>query len=528
MDLLESHLREPLTRSPVAGDGIAHGPGDDRAAAQGLGVFLVVVTALRLAYLATGIVDLSPDEAHYWEWSRRLDLSYYSKGPLVAYLIRLLTAILGTSAFTIRVGAVLLGVVGAWVTYRLGREAFRSSRPGALAVLGLQMTPLFWAGSLLMTIDPPFLVLWVVALLLLHRCAVGGSGAAWILAGAAVGLGLLAKYSMLFVVPGLALYLWRAPEARRWLRHPSLYVGAVVALVVFTPVIVWNTRHAWVSAQHVLSQGRGGGLTWRYLVEFVASQFGVLTPVVAGILSWGAWFGLREGLGRGREPYRFLMAFAMPIVVFYVLLALQGKVQANWAAAAYPPLALVAAGALLERRNRLGAVRRRAQRILLITAGSLALAGSVLGHATDFLGLPSTLDPTTRLKGWRELGAAVSTVREGMPAPDRTFLISDRYQITSELAFYVSGGPPAYNLNLGRRLNQYDFWEGPNSRIGWDGIYVQEGLEELDARVAGAFERTDGPFVVEVRRRGRVVRTFGLYRGYGFRGVTDPIPAAKY
>jgi len=528
VDFLESHLRAPLTDARVAEDLSGRRGDDDRAAARGLALFLVAVTALRLAYLASGVLDLSPDEAHYWEWSRRLDLSYYSKGPLVAYLIYALTASLGTSAFAIRVGAVLLSLLGAWVTYRLGREAFGNPRPGVLAVLGLQLTPIFWAGSVLMTIDPPFLVSWVVALLLFYRGAVGGSRGAWLLGGVAVGLGLLAKFSMLFVVPGLALYLWCAPAARRWLRHPALYVSTSLALAVFAPVVVWNARQGWVSAQHVASQGRGDGLTWRYLVEFVASQIGVLTPLVAGILVWGAWYGLREGFGRQREPYRFLMAFATPILLFHVLVASQGKVQANWAAAAYPPLALVTAGALLERRERLRSAGRRAQTGLLVAAAVLAFAVSAAGHATDHLGVPTWIDPTTRLKGWGELGSVVSTVRQGMPVPDQTFLLSDRYQITSELAFYVAGRPPAYNLNLGRRLNQYDLWEGPNSRMGWDAIYVREGVGELDSRVARAFERTDGPLVVEIRRGGRVVRTFGVYRGYGFRGVPGPSAPLKY
>lgn len=511
-------------------DGAGTGPGGaaDRGVPWIVAGFLVAVSALRLLYLASGALDLSPDEAHYWEWSRRLDLSYYSKGPLVAYLIAALTSALGTSAFAIRTGAVALSALGACAMYRLARTAFGDARPGMLAVLGLQVTPLFWAGSLLMTIDPPFLVLWVLALLLLQRAMVGGSVRAWLWAGVAVGLGLLAKYTMLFVLPGVILYLWRAPEARRWLRRPAPYLAAAVALLALTPVIVWNVRRGWVSAQHVASQGRGSGVTWIHLAEFLGSQIGVLTPIVAGLLAWGAWHGLREGLWRRREPYRFLMAFATPILAFYLALAVQGKVQANWAAAAYPPLALVTAGVLLEGSTRGARGRRAPRRVLLATAWSLALAVSLLGHATDLLGLPPGLDPTTRLKGWRELGEAVAGVRAGMPAPDRTFLVSDRYQITSELAFYVPGHPTAYNLNLGRRLNQYDFWEGPGSRIGWDAVYVREGRGPLDERVADAFERTDDPVVVEVRRADRVVRTFTLYRGYGFRGLPQSVDPPKY
>ncbi len=489
---------------------------------------LAGLTAARVAYLAAGVLDLSGDEAHYWEWSRRLDLAYYSKGPLVAYLIRGLTGMLGDSAFAIRLGAVLASLAGAFALYRLGRDAFRDPRAGLLATVGLQLTPLFWAGSLLMTIDPPFLLLWVLTLLLLYRGAVEGSAAAWVLAGVAVGLGLLAKYTTLFVLPGLLLYLWRAPEARPWLRHPAPYVAAALALALVAPVIAWNAGHGWVSARHVASQGRGAGLSWVEPLEFLGAQVGILTPLVAGLLAWAAWYGFREGFVRGREPYRFLMAFATPILLFYLLLSFQGKVQANWPAAAYPPLAVVAAGGLLERRQRLGAAGRRAQRRLLLAAAVVALAVSLAGHATDLLGVPPELDPTTRLKGWRDLAATVSRLHREMPAPQRTFLAADSYQVTSELAFYVPGGAPAYNVNLGRRLNQYDLWEGPHTRVGWDAIYVREGVGEVDERVSRAFERIEGPFVVEVRRGGRTVRAFAIYRGYGFRGLPSPTRPPSY
>jgi undecaprenyl-diphosphatase len=115
-----------------------------------------------------------------------------------------------------------------------------------------------------------------------------------------------------------------------------------------------------------------------------------------------------------------------------------------------------------------------------------------------------------------------------MPEPARTFLVSDRYQIASELAFYVEGRPAAYNVNLGRRLNQYDFWDGPEAHLGWDAIYVREGAGPLDSRVGAAFDRVEGPSVVEVRRGGRPIRRFSVYRGFGFRGWAPPAGSISY
>jgi hypothetical protein len=492
-------------------------------------IVLGVLTALRIAYLLWGGLDLSPDEAHYWEWSRRLDLSYYSKGPLVAYLIAGLTAVLGTSAFAIRLGAVVLSVVGAWALYRLARDLFGRPEPGALAVIGLQLTPLVWAGSLLTTIDSPFIVAWSLGLWAFHRALTRGGSGAWILAGLAVGTGTLAKYAMLFAVPGLVLYLWVAPERRRTIRAGQVLLGAAAALLSVAPILVWNARVGWVSARHVASQGRGGGgVTLLYLGEFLGSQILVLTPVVAGLLAWGLWVGAREGFVRRREPYRFLLAFAAPVVAIYAVVGLQSKLQANWAAAAYPPLALATAGLLVERLARLEPRSRRALMRLLAAAAVLALCCSAIGHVIDRIELPSRLDPTRRLRGWLELGRAVGMTVDAMPDPARTFLVSSRYQITSELAFYVPGDRPAYNFNLGRRLNQYDFWEGPESRVGWDAVYVEEGAGPLDRRVRAAFTRVDPPIVLEVTRRDRVIRVFSLFRAYGFRAAPVPAGRTKY
>ena len=520
MDLLEPRVHSRVSEPPRVASG--------RPVGLLVAAVLVVVTLLRLAFLAWGGLDLSPDEAHYWEWSRRLDLSYYSKGPLVAYLIAGLTAVFGASAFGIRLGAVGLSALGAWALYRLGRDLFGRPEPGALAVVGLQLTPLVWAGSLLMTIDAPFIVAWILALWAAHRALTGGGAVAWLVLGLAVGVGSLAKYTMLFILPGFLLYLWLAPEHRPSRRSPGPVMAGVTALVALTPVLVWNARTGWVSARHVASQGRGGGLTLEYLIEFLGSQLLVLTPLVAALLGWGLWIGVREGFVRRREPYRFLLAFAAPVAGAYLVVALQGKVQANWPAAAYPSLALATAGLLLERRAGLATTPRRTQTRLLVAAAAMALGVSALAHVIDRLDLRRQLDPTTRLRGWAELGRTVGATIEQMPAPRQTFLVSGRYQVVSELAFYTPGRPPAYNFNLGRRLNQYDFWEGPDSRLGWDAVYVEEGTYPLDTRVQAAFARVDPPIVLEIRRGERVIRVFSLHRAYGFRGAPPPPGRIRY
>jgi undecaprenyl-diphosphatase len=158
----------------------------------------------------------------------------------------------------------------------------------------------------------------------------------------------------------------------------------------------------------------------------------------------------------------------------------------------------------------------------------VALGASAVGHVIDRLDLPRRLDPTVRLRGWAELGRAAGAAIERMPDPRRTFLVSSRYQVASELAFYTPGRPAAYNFNLGRRLNQYDFWEGPDSHLGWDAVYVEEGVYPLDRRVQAAFARVDPPIVLEITRGERVIRVFSLHRAYGFNGAPLPSGRTRY
>ncbi|MEK7683439.1 MAG: glycosyltransferase family 39 protein, partial [Nitrospirota bacterium] len=131
-------------------------------------ISLLGLSLFRIYYITHGVIDLSPDEAHYWEWSRRLDLSYYSKGPMIAYLIALGTAIFGDNVFGIRVMAVVSSALSSIFLYLLGRKLF-DERTGVAAAVLMQVIPLYSAYGVLFTIDSPFIFFWVLSLYLFWR-----------------------------------------------------------------------------------------------------------------------------------------------------------------------------------------------------------------------------------------------------------------------------------------------------------------------------------------------------------------------
>jgi len=491
-------------------------------------VWLFALAAFHLWFIASGRWPLAPDEAQYWEWSRRLDWSYYSKGPMVAYLIGLSTRVGGHTEFWVRLPAVILGVALAAIAYVLTRGIFQSGRAGFLAVMLLTLMPLYAAGSLLMTIDSPFVFCWGVAGVLLSRAVRRRGEAAWYGAGVAFGSGLLSKYTMLMLVPCVFFWLRSSPKLRPWLRRREPYEAALLGLLMFSPVIVWNIRHGWVSARHVVVQAGGGsdwsiGASLRSGLEFFASQLGVVSPPLFLLLVLAVAWAWGEGIRRGHDDLVLLACLSAPVFFFFQVWSFGTKVQANWAAHAYLTATVAAAG-WSERRARQGAKRQSGRRLNgLVLAAIIVLA---LLHPVVFfpdllapLGarIPAKVDLISkRLRGWPELGRAVSQLTRG--APDAPFLVSDRYQIASELAFYADGHPRVYNANLGRRMNQYDLWGGWEALRGRDGLFVTYGAGEPPAELRTAFRQVDRVEVLPISHRGQQLREFSIYWGRDFQG----------
>ena len=383
--------------------------------AAGLVVGLLVLRLVYLRFLCP--YDLVEDEAQYWLWSRFVDWSYYSKGPGVAWAIRLSTGVLGDAEWAVRVPAALLWAVGALSVAGLTRDVAahawerldplrRASRAtprmaAVYAVIALSLAPALHMAGVLMTIDGPYVACWALAAWAAWRAIMLGQARLWVLAGAAVGAGFLFKYTMLLLVPGLiaaALAARGAERARaggRW----WLGVGVLLAALGLAPVLIWNAEQGWPTFAHLLGHlglrggdmpvAGGAGSRWSpwWLPEFVGQQLGMIGPVLV-LAIVAAIKGVRsrraaKGLGEPADPrwigQRYLLWCAGPIVVFYALVSLLAEPEGNWPMAAHATLvplgAWWAADAL--------AARREARR-----AGRAHVRGARgLWHATIVYGL---------------------------------------------------------------------------------------------------------------------------------------------
>ncbi len=484
-----------------------------------LGVVLVVVSLFRIYYILTGPLDLSPDEAQYWDWSRRLDLSYYSKGPAIAYIIAMGRTLLGNTEIGVRLPAVLFSLLSSLVLYRTAREMAEDQTGGAaglVSALMVQIVPLFSTYGVVMTIDSPLVFFWSISLYLFYRAqrdepSGWTSGlAAWVLLGLTVGIGLLVKYTMSFFYLSALLYLVTERTRRRLLVHPGPWLSFLISILCFTPVLLWNARHGWVTFLHTAGQAHisdGFKITIGRFFEFIGSQLGVVSPVIL-VFMIASLFALRKRSAEGR----LLFWFSIPVLLFFVLKSLQGKVQANWALPAY--IAGFVSLGIYAAENWQGF--SRTTRGVLAAGVLLSVFITSAAHYPSILDLPPKMDPTSRLRGWRALGSEVS--RTASETEEPYFIFSDKYQVTSELAFYVEGNPTTYNVNLGRRMNQYDIWPGFHDLRGYNAIFVMVGDRPLPQRIGRAFEGCKKR-LFSVREGGRLLRDYSIFTCSGFRGM---------
>lgn len=499
---------------------------------------LIALTLFRYYYILTGPLDLSPDEAQYWTWSKRLDLSYYSKGPFIAYLIAASTWIMDDSVFAVRFLAPVFLALISLIFYKFSLELFdkddNAEKKALLAALMPQAAPLFASSGVIMTIDLPFIVFWTLSIYLFYKAVRKREGTkaqrhkgteegfeedrvwVWILLGVSIGLGLLTKYTMAFFYLCGSLFFIFHKEERRWFGKKGPYIAILLSLAIFSPVIIWNMDHGWVTLKHegghaMLSEGFR--ISAKEFFNFLGSQFGVITPILFFLVIDS---GTRNYFtGRLPQVRRLLFWFWAPILGLFLLKSLQGKVQANWAMCAYITAFIASSDHMLGK----GYIKRLS-RPVLIAAFSLAIMVTVVAHYPSVINLPFKMDPSSRLRGWEELGIKMDKVYSDMTASGRkdVFIFSDKYQVSSELAFYMSTKPVTYCVNLGRRMNQYDIWGGMNDLIGQDALFVSMDDIYFPEKLKSAFDKYERERFA-VYENGKLLRTYTIFRCYGFKGV---------
>jgi undecaprenyl-diphosphatase len=310
------------------------------------------------------------------------------------------------------------------------------------------------------------------------------------------------------------LFLLLVKEYRKLLLTKGPYIAFIISLLVFSPVIVWNVSHDWVTFKHTAGQAHledGIQISLKSFLEFFGSQLGVITPFLLILMAVSVW-----RLRKKREG-AFLFWFSIPVIAFFLLKGVQAKVEANWALPGY--LSGIIAFSAYYMRGFYS--QGKGTKIVIATAILLSVLVTAVAHYPSILNLPVKLDITSRIRGWKELGAEVTQIYKQMSVNRPVFIFSDRYQVSSELAFYVKGHPVTYCINLDRRMNQYDLWPGFNNLLKYDAIFVQIGDNTLPEKVAAAFKKVEKRVFKAYTNKQIEIRDYSIFLCYDFKGLKE-------
>ena len=424
-------------------------PADYRRPLRFAATLVLVLTVLRLAAIFASPLELNPEEAQYWLWSRTLDFGYFSKPPMIAWAIWATTTIGGNAEAWVRFSAPLFHAVAGLSLFAVGRRLY-GDWSGVAAATVYMLMPGVALSSFILATDAPLLCFLALALLAYVETQQGGrrlAPAAGL--GAALGLAMLSKYAALYAVIAIGLHLALSKEARRaWdLKTATLAVATFVA--VLAPNLVWNANHHFATVGHTAANANLGGKLFNpgEMFGFLGGQFGVFGPVPFGVLIGG---GAVLAWRRRLQPQDLmLLCFALPPLVVVTIGALLSRANDNWAASAYVAGAVLTGALLVRWRARwwlgVGLGLQTALALFVLVAVSNPAIVDDLGRSNDI----------KRVRGWRQMAeqvvqrAQVESLNGGLTS----ITVDDRF-LFKAIAYYgrdYLGEPGAPALTIWTR-----------------------------------------------------------------------------
>ncbi len=422
----------------------------DNSSARHFFIFAAVVTTVRVFALFYSDINLGPDETQYWFWSQAPAFGYFSKPPMIAWVIAATTSIFGDSEWAVRLSAPIFHFATSVLLFLTARRIYDEKSAFWAGVVWLSL-PAATLSSMIISTDALLLCFWSAALYLFFRLASPQSNGeksvlTAVFLGATIGLGFLSKYAMIYILIGAAAAVAVTNMRLAW-RHMA--IATVTALVILAPNLLWNADNGFQTVTHTAANAdwRGDLFHPAAFAEFLVAQFGVFGPITLGLFIVGLITLNRRlaEISERRWADLALIGFALPPLIIVTVQAFISRAHANWAAAAYPAIAiLIAAWAIRAGRTRVlkagVGLNFAASIIFLIAATNFSLA--------DRLGLSEVVK---RVRGWEEQGADIARLSSDYDA----IMIDDREVMGGILYYGRASKTPVVAWNSNSRIDHH-------------------------------------------------------------------------
>jgi 4-amino-4-deoxy-L-arabinose transferase-like glycosyltransferase len=484
---------------------------------------IAVLTALRLVYAS--MIDLRTDEAYYWTWSKESVLSFLDHPPMIAWFIRCGTAIFGDTNLGVRFAGIVAMLVTQLLLADIVRRVTHDFRSVVIAVL-MPEAALYY-GLLMAKVSPdvaliPFAVAMVWALIRLHE---SGDGRWWLAAGVFAGLALLSKFTAVMLLPAVAAFMLVPGWRRRWLSSPYPWAAVVIAVVLFLPVLIWNSQHDWASFKFQFVRATAAHeISLRTVGEFIGLQFGlvgfILLPVVLSGLALTAWRGYRRG-----DAVAILLSTSVIVpfgYFFYKSLTL--RVGDTWPMFMWP-VGFAAAAiniAMLPREGFPGWMIRSTIRCAhaAIASGIVMVVLIFLYYTVAPWNLIGRTDPIGGEAGYEEV---VERAQAQLQKTGANWIATTDYRTYAMLRWFFNGRVPVIQINERER---YLGFRDPGMALikGHTGLYVGREPDNLSPLWAATSAVREPLERVDRSWRGIVMDTYALEKLTGWTPELAPPP----
>jgi len=466
------------------------------------------LTVVRLILAAN--TPLAADELLYLRYSKHLAVAYLDHPMANPLFIRIGTTVFGDTPLGARVCAILAALPATWAVWRAGALLGRDEAVGRTAALFFNLTLAAMFGSIFATSDSVILmtsagVLWAAA-----RAVDAQRGTWWLAVGVAVAVGMYAKYTTVFLGAGIVMWLALSPTHRRWLLNPWPYLGGVLSIALFVPVLAWNAEREWASFAYQASRVVVHDIQLKFTLEFLASQIGLMTPPLFLL----AVFGLARAPETPTAPSaRTLLAcLTLPLLIYFLWHSVHERVQGNWPFAVYPAAACAAALGWRFGRGNAGAVAGWARAATRAAAPfTLAVTALVCAQGLFYVMPLGRGDPFLRelSTGMTPVAARIDALRVQVGA--KTVLAPD-YSTTVLMWHYLPAGVGVHQITERVRWTN----EPPVPADAFDGPMIlvarTPGGGRLEELLRQRFAEVDRLETLTRTAKGAKLDVFTVYR----------------
>ena len=420
---------------------------------------------------------------------------------MIAYVNRLLTTVFGNNVFAIRLGAILIVLLISWIIYLAAKELF-DRKTATMAVIIFNLLPTFFAGGIFLVPQTVFFLFWTLSFYLLIKIVKTAKPFYWYLLAVAVGLGLLSDFVMGLFFIGTFVFLLLVRELRFWFAKKEPYLAFLLALIIFSPVVIWNLKHGLPSLLSWGGKMGGGPNIGANLLNFFGLQMLLYTPPIFLLTIYMVFRQGWQSWRLGQTKNLLLAIFSASVFLPFAALSPIINIGGHWPATAYLPTILAAP---------------RAKRITLSLIISFALFVNIIGFAYYLYGYPTPAE----LKG-QEFSINQQLpefLKKITPAKGRTFYVANNLGILGLISFH---GNVKAHVAPGR-LAQVDLWGKPELKKGDNVIYFALGEPGLYDRLKPLFKEVR----VEQKKRlftkdADIPNKTQIFHCHGFIGGTLP------